>query len=60
LPFDRAYLVLLCETKYCQSLADGVFGIGANFERLAEPELVEQMERLYGNTADRIQHAILD
>ena len=59
LPFDKGELVLRCQTMYCQSLAEGVFGIGARFEGIADPTLIAQIRKVNDTAAARIQQAIL-
>jgi hypothetical protein len=59
-PFGKDELVLQAQSMFCRPMADGMFGIGAQFDAMATPALVEQLKSARATaTVDRIRQSIL-
>jgi hypothetical protein len=60
LPYRKAELVLRSSVRFCRPLADGLFGVGAQFEALADKATIEQLQLARQGTLERIKSSILD
>jgi len=45
LPLGKEELLVKCTTTFCRRLAEGIFGIGAEFAMTADPMLIEQRKK---------------
>jgi hypothetical protein len=45
LPLGKDELLVKCTTTFCRRLAEGIFGIGAEFAMTADPILIEQRKK---------------
>jgi hypothetical protein len=59
-PYGKESLVVRCRVMFCKTLAQGLFGVGAQFEDRADTATVAQMENAIDPAERRIQSAILD
>jgi hypothetical protein len=58
-PFGKEELVVVCSSMFCRPLAEGMFGIGAQFECAADAKMIEQLKQLRSGDVDRIRASIL-
>jgi hypothetical protein len=58
-PYAKSELVLISSVRFCRPMAEGLFGIGGQFEALANKELVEQWKQAQQGALDRIKSSIL-
>jgi hypothetical protein len=58
-PYNKSELILSCSVRFCKPMAEGLFGIGAQFESLASKELVEALKLARQGAIDRIKSSIL-
>src|SRR4051812_25454158 len=58
-PFGKQELVLICSSMFCRPLAEGLFGIGGQFEQVADKSMIEQLTKLRATDVDRIRASIL-
>jgi hypothetical protein len=58
-PFGKEELVVVCSSMFCRPLAEGMFGIGAQFECPADEKLIEQLKQLRATDVDRIRASVL-
>ena len=58
-PADKEDLLLICTSRFCRAMAEGVFGIGAEFDAIAPPALLEQFNAAEASTENRIRNSIL-
>jgi len=56
----RIDLYILCTAAFCRPLADGIFGIGAEFVSMVEKQLASDLDRRKEQEAKRIQNSILE
>jgi hypothetical protein len=52
-------LVLTCAVTFCRPMADGLFGIGAQFEGVAPAAVVADLNRLRTSEIERIRASVL-
>ena len=56
LPTDRnSHLHIVCKSVFTRPLAEGVFGVGAEFEAEAPPALVEQIQKFRNGELQRVR-----
>jgi hypothetical protein len=53
-----ASLYMVCKSVFCRALAEGVFGIGAEFVAQAKPEVVDQVLGFRGSELQRISQTM--
>ena len=58
-PTSRGEIVIECVSRFCRAVAEGMFGVGAQFEGLAAQELVDQMNDDRCDTLSRLRESIL-
>lgn len=58
-PDEKHQLIVTCVARFCRTLADGLFGVGAEFVSLADPQLAKQFQDVGEESADRIRQSIL-
>jgi hypothetical protein len=59
LPCGKSELVLICVSRFCRAVAEGMFGIGAEFDGVADSTVVQQLTRQRGDTVNRIRDSVL-
>jgi hypothetical protein len=59
LPCAKAELFIVSNAAFCRPLAEGLFGIGVTFERLADKPMIEQFRQVQQHERDRIRDSIL-
>jgi hypothetical protein len=60
LPYGKESLVIHCRVMFCRTLAQGLFGVGAQFEERADAATIALLENAIDPAERRIQDAILD
>jgi hypothetical protein len=58
-PYNKSELILTSSVRFCKPMAEGLFGIGAQFEALANKEMVEALKLARQGAIDRIKSSIL-
>jgi hypothetical protein len=58
-PFGKEELVIQSQSMFCRPMADGMFGIGAQFDAIATPAMIEQLKAVRAGAVDRIRQSIL-
>ncbi len=59
LPTEKqSVLYLVCKSVFCRALAEGIFGIGAEFVVEAKPEVVDQVLGFRGSELQRISQTM--
>jgi hypothetical protein len=58
-PFGKEELIIVCSSMFCRPLAEGLFGVGAQFEAIAEAAIIEQLKAARSGAVDRIRQSIL-
>ena len=53
-------VVIRCTTRFSRPLAEGVFGVGGEFEEVASPELVKQLQQNTDGALERIRQSVLN
>lgn len=58
-PYRKSELILTSSVRFCRLLADGIFGVGGQFEALADKAMIEQLQLARQGTIDRIKASVL-
>jgi hypothetical protein len=54
-PCGKRNLVLVCTTRFCRALAEGMFGVGAEFMSIADETTIRKFNDAHTGVVDRIR-----
>jgi hypothetical protein len=58
-PSGNSEIYIVCTARFCRAMAEGLFGIGAEFDAIADEATIEEIKLVSAQALDRIRHSIL-